>query len=289
MFQIGVLKSIFIKHKYQLILTNVLFGIEMLGLLLRPFFLGIAVNDLINRSYHGLILLAASQMVWLLIGTIRHMYDTRTYSSIYNTLVTRMLTKVKTADVSRLSAHTNLAREFVDFLEYDVNYIIEAGYNLFGSLVILFFYEKRVVTFCLIMLIPVLLISYFYGKRMRRLNHFKYNEVEKQVDVIGTRDRKTIEAHFSRLRFWQIKISDQEAYNFGFMELLVLIVITASLLLTVDGTTNTIMAGDIIGIYNYILKFVAGLDTIPYTVQRVASLKDIMQRVELGVEEIEKE
>ena len=47
------------------------------------------------------------------------------------------------------------------------------------------------------------------------------------------------------------------------------------------------MAGDLIGIYNYILKFVSGLDTIPYTVQRVASLRDILQRVELGVEKIE--
>ena len=44
------------------------------------------------------------------------------------------------------------------------------------------------------------------------------------------------------------------------------------------------MAGDIIGIYNYILKFVSGMDTIPYTVQRVTSLRDIVQRLEVEVE-----
>src|SRR5437764_2528488 len=115
----GVFKAIVAKHKYQLILTNILFGIEMLGPLLRPFFLGEAVNDLIRHSYRGLIWLAGSQLLWLIIGTIRHMYDTRTYSAIYISLVTKMLTRVRTTEISRLSAHSTLAREFVDFLEYD--------------------------------------------------------------------------------------------------------------------------------------------------------------------------
>lgn len=124
---------------------------------------------------------------------------------------------------------------------------------------------------------------------MKRLNRLKNDELERQVDAIESRDNRRIETHFNRLRFWQIKISDGEAFNFGAMELLVLVVIISSLLLTVNDSTTTILAGDLIGIYNYILKFVSGLDTIPYTVQRVASLRDILQRVELGVEEIDKE
>ena len=289
MSRIGVLKAIVLKHKYQLLLTNALFAVEMLGPLLRPYFLGEAVNDLIEHRYRGLFWLGGSQLLWLIVGTIRHRYDTRTYTAIYNSLVTRMITKVKTAVLSKLSAHANLAREFVDFLQFDLNYVIEAGYNLIGSLLLLFVYEKKLVALCLVMLVPVLLISYPYGKRMRRLNRLKNDELERQVDVIDTRDKETIETHFDRLRFWQIKISDGEAFNFGLMELLVLVVIVSSLLLTVNASTVTVMAGDLIGIYNYILKFVSGLDTIPYTVQRVASLRDILQRVELGVEEIENE
>jgi hypothetical protein len=44
---------------------------------------------------------------------------------------------------------------------------------------------------------------------------------------------------------------------------------------------STILAGNLVGIYNYILKFVSGLDTIPYTVQRLTSLSDITKRIEL--------
>lgn len=281
-----VLKGIMLQYKYRLLLTYSLFSVEMLGLLLRPYFLGKAVDDLLEGSYKGLIYLAATHLLWLVAGTIRHMYDTRTYSAIYTALVTRLLArKYRSSDISKLSAHSTLAREFIDFLEFDLNYVVEAGYNIIGSLIMLFFYDKMVVLICLIILIPVMIISYFYGKRMKRLNQLKNDELEKQVEVISTRNTKKINLHYANLRKWQIKISDKEAWNFGVMELMVLVVIITSLLITTGNSWQEgILAGDIIGIYNYILKFVGGLDTIPYTVQRLSSLKDITRRVEFEVE-----
>lgn len=281
-----VLKSIMLQYKYRLLLTYSLFSVEMLGLLLRPYFLGKAVDDLLEGSYKGLIYLAATHLLWLVAGTIRHMYDTRTYSAIYTALVTRLLArKYQNSNISKLSAHSTLAREFIDFLEFDLNYVVEAGYNIAGSLIMLFFYDKMVVVICLAILIPVMIISYFYGKRMKRLNQLKNDELEKQVEVISTRNTKKINLHYANLRKWQIKISDKEAWNFGVMELMVLVVIITSLLITTGNRWQEgFLAGDIIGIYNYILKFVGGLDTIPYTVQRLSSLKDITRRVEFEVE-----
>ena len=113
------------------------FSIEMLGALLRPFFLGLAINDLLKGSYLGLIYLSVCHLTWLIVGTIRHMYDTRTYSAIYTSLVTSFLhRKLATTNASKLSAHSTLSREIVDFLETDFPYIIEAIYNILGSLII---------------------------------------------------------------------------------------------------------------------------------------------------------
>jgi ABC-type multidrug transport system fused ATPase/permease subunit len=287
MSRIFIIKNIFLKHKYQLLLTYTLFGIEMLGLLLRPFFLGVAVNGLIEKNYNGLILLAASHIVWLIVGSIRHMYDTRTYSAIYTSLVTRLLSRrFAGGEVSKLSAHSTLAREFVDFMEYDLNYVIEACYNLIGSLILLYFYDKNVMLLCLTVLLPVMMVSYFYGKRMKKFTRLKNDELENQVSIIGTRDKKRIFNHYQSLRRWQIKISDMEAFNFGIMELISVVVLVVALLITVkSGPQTALMAGSIIGIYNYILKFVTGLDTIPYMVQRITSLKDIMQRIEVEADD----
>ena len=281
-----ILRKLIQKHRTQLVITYLLFSLEMLGSLLRPYFMGEAINDLMKGSYHGLIILSGVHLAWLIIGTIRHRYDTRTYSAIYTSLVTRFLSRrIDQSAVSKLSAHSTLAREFVDFLEFDLVYVIEAGYNLLGSVILLYFYDRSVVLLCLAILVPVIGISYVYGKRMKRLNRLKNDELEQQVDIITSGNKKAIVTHFNNLRHWQIRISDQEAWNFGIMELMVMVVIGISLLVTNQVSGTTIMAGSLIGIYTYILKFVSGLDTIPYTVQRLTSLNDITRRIELQAED----
>ena len=285
-----ILRSLIMKHKYQLVFTYSLFSLEMLGNLLRFYFFGEAINDLIKGSYHGLIVLTAVHFVYLIIGTIRHMYDTRTYSAIYTSLVTKFLCRrFSKIEVSKLSAHSTLAREFVDFLEHDLVYVIEAVYNIFGSLILLFFYDKAVVGICLAIMIPVIVISFFYGKKMRQLSQLKNDELEKQVDIISTGDNKDIRQHYNNLSKWQVRISDKEAWNFGFMEIMVLVVIGFSLIVSKNMHSPNVLAGSLFGIYSYILKFASGLDTIPYTVQRLSSLSDITRRIELQADDFPEE
>ena len=140
MSRFDVIKKLIIKHRYQLGLTYFLFLLEMTGALLRPFFLGEAINGLIKGNYHGLIVLSLVHLGYLTVGTIRHMLDTRTYSAIYTSLVTRFLSRrIHVSEVSKLSAHSTLAKEFVDFLEFDLIYVVEAAFNIFGSLASLLF------------------------------------------------------------------------------------------------------------------------------------------------------
>lgn len=276
-----------LKHRSQLVFTYILFSLEMLGGLLRPFFLGMAINDLMKGSYEGLIILSVAHVITLSVGTLRHMYDTRTYSAIYVSLVTKFLSRrIYQKDVSKLSAHSTLAREFVDFLEFDLVYVIEAVYNLLGSLILMFFYDAKVVGLCLAVLVPVVLLSKLYGSKMKRLNKLKNDELEQQVDVISSGNTRELKKHYNNLRFWQIKISNQEAMNYGFMELLVMIVLGASLLLTYKTSGAAILAGNVVGIFFYVTNFAKGLETIPYMVQRLTSLSDITRRIELQADDM---
>jgi ABC-type bacteriocin/lantibiotic exporter with double-glycine peptidase domain len=285
MSRISILKKLIAQHKKQMLGTYLLYSVEMIALLLRPFFLGIAINDLLAKNYQGLIYLALVHFVYLVVGTVRHMYDTRTYSAIYASLVTNFLSrKFANHELSKLSAHSNLAKEFVNFLETDLVYVIEALYNVIGALIMLCFYNPLLVWPCLLILIPVLFISKYYGKKMEVLYKRKNDELEKQVDIIASGNPIAIKKHYSRLRIWQIKISNQEAWNFGFLELLVIIVI--GLTLMISANNNEILVGSVVGIYSYVLKFVSGLDTIPYTVERFSTLKDITKRIELQVEDL---
>ena len=71
------------------------------------------------------------------------------------------------------------------------------------------------------------------------------------------------------------------------MEIMVILVIGTSLVITGNTSDNSLLAGTLIGMYNYILKFVSGLDTIPYIVQRLTSLHDITRRIELQDEDFQ--
>jgi ABC-type multidrug transport system fused ATPase/permease subunit len=281
MLKFKIIKGLLHQHRAKLSITYILFSIETIGTLMRPLFLGIAVNDLIKGSFNGLIQLSLIHFAWLVIGTIRHRYDTRAFSEIYTSLVTVYLFKKKSIkDVSKLTAHSTLARELVDFLETDIPYIIEALYNIIGSLVLLFYYDFLVVWVCLSILIPVMIVSHFYGKKMKLLTRVKNDELEKQVNILSAGNKESILNHFNQLRYCQIKISDNEAWNFGFIEMMVLIVIGCSLLISSESLGGAMLAGNLIGIYNYILKFVSGLDTIPYAVQKFSSLGDITERMD---------
>lgn len=274
-------------HKGRLAVTYTLFSLEMFGSLLRPYFLGEAVNDLQEGSFNGLIILLSVHAAWMIVGTVRQMFDTRTYTTIYKDIILRfMRTHADSKDISMLSARSTLARDFTEFLEFDIVYIVEAGYNILGSLFMLYFYEPSVLTICAAVLIPVLFISRRYGRSMGHVTRQRNDELERQVDVISSRDEAVIEDHYSKLRGWQIRLSDMQAWNFGFMEVTVMIVLGSSLVLSNQQTGGEgLWAGDVVGIYSYILKFLSGLDTIPYAVEKTATLRDIVRRLDVEIEQ----
>ncbi len=276
----GYLKNIFLTHKYKMLITYLLFGLEMTADILKPYFIGKAVNDLMLDKFESLFIFLSLHVGWMIIGMVRLRYDTRTYSSIYNEVILKFLSERSSkSDVSKLSAHSTLTRELTDFLELDLVFIMEALFNIIGSLILLFFYDVKVVLLCFAVLFPIAFISRRYGKKMSVLTHQKNNEIEKQVDAISSFDKNEINRHYEALRSWQVKIADQQTFNFGVMESIVALLTGAALLISTRQSSPIQLEGELIGIYFYIIKFTKGLETIPYILEKYAILKDIIQRI----------
>jgi ABC-type multidrug transport system fused ATPase/permease subunit len=274
------IKNILLANRNRLIATYLLFSLEMAGALLKPFFLGEAVNDLLKGSYKMLIIFLLLHLTWTIVGMCRMRLDTRTYTTIYNAIITQFLVRNKEEkNVSKLSALSTLSREYTDFLEFDLIFMLEAIYNITGSLLIIYFYDKKVIFVCICILIPIIFISKWYGKKMGILTKEKNNELEKQIDIIASFDESKIKKHYQLLQKWQVKLSDKQAFNFGIMEIFVLLLLGISLILSTQYSNQHLNAGQIISFYFYIIKFTAGLDTLPYLTEKYASLKDITKRV----------
>ncbi|MDG2388925.1 MAG: ABC transporter six-transmembrane domain-containing protein [Planctomycetaceae bacterium] len=272
------LKGLFRKHRGKMLLTYSLFNVENLLRLAQPAALGWAINDLLNDRWMGVWVLVTQHLAHMLIGTVRKMYDTRAFTSIYSELATDVITRQKAQDeaVSRIAARSAMSREYVDFFEWYVPMIIRSGYSIIGALVMLGLYDPWLVVYCGGLIIPAMILNTWYSRKTLKLSTGLHNQLEHEIDIIQEGDKSDVREHFDQAASWRIRLSDAEAVNFGFMELFILGVIIACLVrFCSQGTPE---AGDIFAVFRYVLMFMMGMDSAPRLVEQMSRLKDIGQR-----------
>ena len=273
------LKTLFAENRVRILSTYALFTIENLLRLAQPFALGWAINDLLAGQMPGVGVLVAQHVLHLVVGLIRQVYDTRTFSAIYSDLATRMIVSQRASgvDVSRVTARASLSREFVEFFEHSIPMLMKVGFSVAGSVIMLAWYDWLIVTCCLGLLIPASLLSHHYSRLTRRLSRGLHDELEREVDVIHSRNEIGVRHHFDEVARWRIKLSNAEAINFGLMECFVLGAIVAVLFRACQ--LPTVQAGDIFAVFRYLMLLLIGLDGLPRLIQQVSRLRDVSSRL----------
>lgn len=273
------LRTLFSQNRVRILSTYTLFTIENLLRLAQPFALGWAINDLLADEMIGVGVLIAQHVLHLVVGLVRQVYDTRTFSAIYSDLATRMIVSQRAfgVDVSRITARASLSREFVEFFERSIPMLMKVGFSVAGSVIMLAWYDWVIVTCCLGLLIPAALLSRHYSKWTRRLSRGLHDELEKEVDVIHSQNEIDVRNHFDKVAHWRIKLSNAEAINFGLMECFILGAIVAVLFRACQ--LPAVQAGDIFAVFRYLMLLLMGLDNLPQLIQQVSRLRDVSSRL----------
>jgi ABC-type multidrug transport system fused ATPase/permease subunit len=268
--------------RWRITLTYALTFIEDLLELSYPWATGLAINGLLE---HNLLLTLPIIVAWALrsaIGLARQMYDTRLYTSVYNAIVEDTILRQRRAGVrsSQVAARSAMSRDFVTFFEKDVPVVVTAIIGIFGSAAILFWYDLLIGALIAALFIPVYLVNRIYVRVTLRLNEGLNNQLEHEVRAIETAEPGPIRHHFEQLRCWRVRLSDAEAYNWTFIEVLSIVVFVAVLVRsTYLPETDT---GDIFAILVYVWRFMENLDHVPQIVQQLTRLQDIRKRIEAG-------
>jgi ABC-type multidrug transport system fused ATPase/permease subunit len=273
------LQTLFSENRIRILATYTLFTIENLLRLAQPFALGWAINDLLAGHLVGVGVLVAQHVLHLIVGLIRQVYDTRTFSEIYSDLATRMIVSQRASgvDVSRVTARASLSREFVEFFERSIPMLMKVGFSVAGSVIMLAWYDWLIVTCCLGLLIPAALLSHHYSRLTRRLSRGLHDELEREVDVIHSQNEIDVRNHFDEVARWRIKLSNAEAINFGLMECFILGAIVAVLFRACH--LPAVQAGDIFAVFRYLMLLLMGLDNLPRLIQQVSRLRDVSSRL----------
>ena len=273
------LRLLWNRYKWRILLTYALFNVENILRLAQPLLLGWAINDLLKSTYTGLAAFAVGHLSFMMIGTLRRMYDTRVFTSIYADRVGELVLdqRRRGVDVSCVSARSALSKEFVDFLELHIPMIIRSTYSVAGAILMLVFFDWMLVVLCATIVVPVGVLNFVFGRRVLTFSKLLHDELERDVSVVARADVDQVNDHYRQVSRWRVRISDWEAFTTGAMELFILGLMVAALLryCTLPG----VAAGDIFAVFRYVLMFIMALDSLPLLVQQISRLKDIGGRM----------
>ena len=281
------LGNIYSRYRKKILFTYLLFTVEFTLFLLAPFALGLAIDSLLKGSYNGIYILIVQHLSHLFVSRARRLYDTRTFTRIYNDIAVSVINHQKINKVadSTIIAQSALTKDLINFFEHDITTLFNCAYSVIGSLIFLSFYDIDLLLFCLLLVVPCAVLNYYFNNKYNRYYRLKNSELEKQVNVITQQPVEAIKRHYSKLARLDIKISDLGAINFTIMEFFVLTLIISSLIYYCQAH-KTAGAGTILAVFQYIIKFIVGLDSIPVLNSQIANIKDIQNRIKTSCEDI---
>jgi ABC transporter transmembrane protein len=261
-------------YSLRIALSLVMVLAEAAGAVALPYVLGRAIDDHVNGSNRGVVVLAVVGLATMLLALLRRIHDVRLYSRIYERASEAAVQQE--AGLSAKTARLNMLREVIDFLEFSLPDLLASIAVFVGTLAFLFTLNTTVFLAAVVM---AALITAIYALSTRRTVVFNqgYNdEYERQVDVLQRNDRVLTRRHIGLLNSWMIKLSDLDATNYAMS-------MTLAVVLQIFAVTSTASSGadhgTLLSVVLYVFEFSAVAPFVPASWQEYLRLRDILQRL----------
>ncbi len=273
------LNNLIIRFKWRISFTFLLIIVESLLTILYPLLIGLAINDLIDGKYQGIMNLTIFAGLSLLIGSARRFYDTRIYAGIYRVIAPEMVASEfkNGSSLSTVSARSSLINEFVEFLENSMPEVVGAIVTLVGVLSIIAALNIWVFFACLALLFLVAITYTVSWNKNFRLNSGFNNELEKRVSTLVSKNQELIKSHFKELMRWNIKLSDLETLNYFVIYIGVIALFIFTPFVVIE--SGVLKYGLIFAILMYVFDYIEKVIAFPLYIQQLIRLKEISNRL----------
>jgi len=273
------LKNIIFRFKWRISFTFCLVILESLLSILYPLLIGYAINDLLKGSYHGIMQLGLLGVCSLVVGSGRRFYDTRVYSAIYRQICPEMVAReyVKNSSISKIVARSSLLTEFVKFLENSMPEVIRSIVSLVGIIILIATLNLDVFYACLALFSLMMVVYTITGKFNYKLNEKYNNQLERQVQILESKDISHIKNYYQVLMKWNVQLSDLETINF----IILWIGIIALFLFTPIAVigSGVLEYGLIFSILMYVFEYIDSVISFPLYIQQLIRLHEISTRL----------
>ncbi|MBP1656925.1 MAG: hypothetical protein H6Q31_1526 [Bacteroidetes bacterium] len=281
------LRSVFLLFRWWILLAIGLVVVENVAWIIEPSLFGPVIDALIDNAttsswapaLQPLLLWMGVFAVNSSVGAFRRAYDQNIYLSIYTNLATRVteLSRSRGLTTSRTAARTQLAREFITFVQYRMPEILEQVIAIGGSLIGLSFFDYRIAAACAVVTIPLTLITVLYAKKVVPLQATVHDGMEEMYEVFEQQDVGAIESYYRRIAVPQKLIARWGALTFGLMRVFLLGIFLMVLYIAID--LDSFSTGNIYSIVAYVWTFVTSSEYLPELMESWTSLQDITARL----------
>ena len=269
------LAGIWLTYRSQISLTMfMLFAERAMGVAM-PFVLGLAINDLIDGAYRGVLILVGLELAILTIGTLRRLYDTRVYARIYTDIASKTAKRSELA-VTKRAARLQLGHELVSFFEWELPEFVAALIGIVGAFGMLIWLLPPVGAISAIVAAIIGVVFVASRRRMFGLNRLLNNELERQVTMLEKNTTFSRRVHLNRLARWRIHLSDLEAGNYAIADLLLAGLVIGAVIITVE---TGLSVGEVFAILTYVVDLAHGLLVLPWTYMQSVRAREIGSRM----------
>ncbi|MEM9134901.1 MAG: ABC transporter six-transmembrane domain-containing protein [Actinomycetota bacterium] len=271
-----------VRFRWRVGLTVSLVLIEAVVELLLPLFIGIAIKGLLDDSFDGVIALGGLGVAALVIGSLRRLIDTRTYTGIYRQVAAEMVSTEQATgtSTSTIAARATLLTEFVEFLEDSMPQVVNTVIGVIGTLVIIARLDLGLFWACLALFALIVVTYWATGRLNYRLNQGYNDELEQQVAAIESGDGQRIGGHFSALMRWNRHLSDLETGNYFVIWLgIIALLVYAPIAVVIPGETEY---GFAFSALIHVFQYVEVLAMLPLFIQELVRLQEISTRLPIA-------
>lgn len=248
---------------------------------LYPFTLGLAINGLLAGD--GFAAVLPFGIMWLAhicSATFRQMYDTRLFTRIYSLVAGNLIIRQRSqgGSTSAVAARSAMAREAIDFFEFEIPTVVTALVNLLGGVLMLFVYDVLAGAVMALLLAPIFFLYKTYGITSLKLSRRLNNRLEREVTIINDAAPRRVKTHFTALARWRIWLSDTQARTWALADVFMFVAVLLVLFrLTAD---PGVQPGDVFAGLAYALNILLALDQGPVLIEQFSRILDIRRRVD---------
>ncbi|MCA9075526.1 MAG: hypothetical protein KDA93_10875 [Planctomycetaceae bacterium] len=247
--------------------TTLLLIAEHAVRVLQPLAIGLAINDLLARSYQGVIFLVGQHLTHLFLNRLRQMSITRQINRMIEQNVDDLASNDRAIDAS---AETQRLHEQVELKGHTLPQTVHVASTHMGALILVAWFEWTLVPLCLLLLAPVILLNTAFGRKSQLLGRELVQNEERETQILATGDAKAIRQHFDHQNQTRLQLVNVQTSSFFLMQLFVLGLLATALIHSCLNTSA--QPGHIVAVLLAVLWYTSALNDIPVLARNVARL-----------------